>query len=84
MSCDHPSECEQCASRIRKLELDLLAERDLRIGNLAKLGRSEWELAQVQQALALSPFRRYVVTPLKSVPMARRMKQRLLGSGSSA
>ena len=82
MSCDHSSECEECATRIRELELDLLAERDLRIGNMAKLGRAEWEIEVLRSKLARSMFRRYLISPLKTVPYAQQIKQRLAAIGT--
>jgi hypothetical protein len=47
MSCDHISECEDCSTEIRSLELDLLAERDMRIGGMARLGNAEWRVPKL-------------------------------------
>ncbi len=44
-------QCDNCSSEIRALQLDLLAERDMRIGNLAKLGRAEWQVESLHAEL---------------------------------
>ena len=47
MAANQNEELESCRKRLTEVQLDLLAERDLRIGNLAKVSRAEWELEQL-------------------------------------
>ena len=39
------------APEVREMQLNLLAERDMRIGNLAKLGRAEWQIDSLNAEL---------------------------------
>ncbi len=83
MSGQDPDRCREYIQRIRDLELDLAAERDLRIGNLAELGRAEQQVQLLRNELNQVGLRQALVARLHSFPLALNLARKMRRLGSS-
>ena len=79
MSADQKDEVRELNSRMKELELDLLAERDMRIGLMAKLGRAEWQIATLERELLLNDPAQRIMALLRSNSFARAVAHRIRG-----